>query len=74
MDALSLLDVSQPDRNLALQIAIDGHTITFGCKLDIDDVGLLQQEVRPRYSYATGCASYGDFETDATHFYADVSR
>jgi hypothetical protein len=73
VEALSLLDVAQPDRNLALQVAIDDHVITFGCKLDIDDVGLLQQEVRPRYSYRTGRARYGDFETDATHFYADIN-
>ena len=71
-DALLLLDVAQPDRNLALQIESAGRTTTFGCKLDIDDVGLLQQEVRPRYNYRTGRARYGDFETDATHFYADI--
>lgn len=69
VEALTLLDVSHPGRSLALQIKTAAREITFGCKLDLD-LGLLTQETRPRYSFAAGRVRYGDFETDATHFYA----
>ncbi|MCD6284693.1 MAG: hypothetical protein J7M39_02115, partial [Anaerolineae bacterium] len=46
------------------------HTVTFGCKLDLD-LGLIRQDIRPRYTYAAGHVRYGDFETDATPFYID---
>ena len=77
VESLSLLDVSRPDGSLALQIHTNGHTMTFGCKLNLD-IGLLQQETRPRYSYQAGHIRYGNFETDAvetdaTHFYIDRS-
>ncbi len=69
--ALSLPDVSLPDSSMAVQIEFKGHRMTFGCKLDLN-IGLIQQETRPRYTYEAGVIHYGDFETDATHFYADV--
>lgn len=69
--AISLPDVSLPGRSMAVQIELNGHSVTFGCKLDLN-IGLIQQETRPRYTYEAGCIRYGDFETDATHFYADI--
>ncbi|MBN1872904.1 MAG: hypothetical protein JXA33_01635 [Anaerolineae bacterium] len=68
--APSLLKVSHPDRSIAVQIEATGRTVTFGCKLDLN-LGLLQQEIRPRYNYEAGHIRYGDFETDATHFYME---
>ncbi len=69
--AISLPVVSLLNRGLALQIELDGHSVTFGCKLDLN-IGLIQQETRPRYTYEAGRIRYGDFETDATHFYSDI--
>jgi hypothetical protein len=68
----TLLNVSHPGQSLAVQLKSGEHTVTLGCKLDLT-VGLLQQEIRPRYSYEAGRIRYGAFETDATHFYAHAT-
>jgi len=69
---ISLVEVSHPMRSIAVQLQAAGHTITLGCKLDLD-LGLLQQDTRPRYAYGVGRVRYGAFETDATHFLAETS-
>jgi hypothetical protein len=68
--ALSLPEASHPERAIALQIAIDGQTITLGAKLDLG-IGILKQDVRPRYGYDPGRIHYGDVETDAVFFYVE---
>ncbi|MGC9469277.1 MAG: hypothetical protein ACP5HS_11845, partial [Anaerolineae bacterium] len=71
-ESIALVDVSHPGRSLGIQIQTAARTITLGCKLDLG-LGLIQQEIRPRYDYEVGKIRYGQFETDATHFYADAS-
>jgi hypothetical protein len=71
-NALSLLEISKPDHAIAIRIETADHTATFGCRLDLD-LGLLSEDIRPRYSYGAGHIRYGEFETDANHFYADAT-
>ena len=69
-NALSLLQVSHQDRSVGLQIKLDGRTVTLGLKLDLE-IGLLRQDIRPRYTYEAGSIRCGKWETDATLFFAD---
>jgi hypothetical protein len=72
VNALTMSITSKPESSVALQIKSGENTLTFGCKLDLN-IGLVTQDTRPRYTYKAGKIRYGDFETDATHFYANVS-
>jgi hypothetical protein len=69
--SITMPQVSQPGRAIAVRLATPQRTVTFGCKLDLT-LGLLQQDIRPRYNYVTGAVRYGDVETDATHVYLEV--
>ncbi|MBN1247442.1 MAG: hypothetical protein JXC32_07270 [Anaerolineae bacterium] len=69
---ISLLPVSHPTRAIAVRLEAADHVVTLGCRLDLD-LGLLSRNVRPRYDYDAGKVSYGPFESDATHVYADLS-
>lgn len=68
--AITLSETSHPGRAIAVRLKTAERTVTFGCKLDLD-LGLLPQNIRPRYTYTTGAVTYGDIETDATHVYLD---
>ncbi|MDF1515715.1 MAG: hypothetical protein P1S60_18055, partial [Anaerolineae bacterium] len=71
-DSITLPSTSIPDKSMAVQINLPQHQVIFGCKLDLN-IGLISQETRPRYTYEAGKVVYGDFETDATHFYAELT-
>jgi hypothetical protein len=51
------------DDENAVAIEVDG-TELYGVKLDLDR-DLLKEDIRPRYTYASGRLSYGPVETDA---------
>jgi hypothetical protein len=73
VDAVTMAQTSRPGRALALQIEWDGHKHVIGAKLDLG-LGVLKEDIRPRYSYEEGRIRYGDLETDAAFFCVDQTR
>lgn len=57
-------------RNLTIQLQADGRDYTLGIQCD-DQLCIEDKNLRPTYSYETGRASYGAFETDAKFLISD---
>jgi hypothetical protein len=65
----SLVPTSGPSAGVAVRIEHGGRSILIGAKLDLESE-IVQENIRPRYQYDLGKATYGEFETDAHFFVA----
>lgn len=61
---------SHMGKNLTIKIQADGRDYTIGIQCD-DQLCIKDKNARPTYSYETGQAAYGDFETDAKFLLSD---
>ena len=68
----SLVETSTPDRAVGVRLEYRGTSLLIGAKLDLESE-LATANIRPRYQYDLGKATYGNFETDAHFFVADES-
>ncbi len=66
----SLVPTSSPAGAVAVRLETGGRSLLIGVKLDLDSE-IARENIRPRYPYALGKTTYGEFETDAHFFVAD---
>lgn len=64
-----LLPMSAPYKEVGLAMQQGSAVATLGVKVDLESE-IARENIRPRYLYDLGKATYGDFETDAHFLYA----
>ena len=60
---------SRPGTGVSVQVRRAAETVTVGVKLDLLE-GILFEDVRPRYTWASRRTVYGEYETDGNFLYA----
>jgi hypothetical protein len=73
LDDVRMIPVTDYPRSVGLEIDHGGSTSTLGLKIDLDSE-LARENIRPRYTWELGRATFGEFETDAHVLYATVTR
>jgi hypothetical protein len=71
LDQFRLLEVDKFPAAVGLEISAGGTKHVLGIKLDLE-MDLARGNLRPRYVYDLGKVRYGDFETDASYFFATM--
>lgn len=69
LEGIRLVEVDDPRRGVAVELAIDGTVRTICVKTDLTS-DVLTDNVRPRYTFESGRVDYGAFATDASFLYA----
>lgn len=70
---VKLLEVSTPFKAVGLEIARGKKKSVLGVKIDLE-MEVARENIRPRYQYELGRATYGGFETDAHFLFATVEN
>ncbi|MBW1802492.1 MAG: hypothetical protein JRJ85_17390, partial [Deltaproteobacteria bacterium] len=69
VERITLLPVDKPEDGLGIAIQTDSKRILVGVKQDLR-MDMIRDWRRPRYTYAAGKISFGDFETNGDFIFA----
>jgi hypothetical protein len=69
VERITLLPVDKPEDGLGIAIQTDSERILVGVKQDLR-MDMIRDWRRPRYTYAAGKISFGDFETNGDFIFA----
>ena len=69
LSAVELLEVDDPRAGVGVKFTLHGNEHYVCVQTDLDR-GILTENVRPRYTFASGAVTYGPIRTDAGFLYA----
>jgi hypothetical protein len=73
LSKFKLLPTSAPYKAVGITMEQNNAIATLGIKVDLE-MEIARENIRPRYQYDLGKATYGDFETDAHFLFASVGK